>query len=94
MQLPPRGTCLSLAAESDARRMYSQACSYLASDYAIWYLFKKLKRVLSLHLLNFKNDGPVLLFKTTFGYSFFLSIATDGMIDKHVLKHEKIEPTF
>ena len=28
-----------------ARRMYSQACSYLASDYFICYLFKKLKRV-------------------------------------------------
>ena len=28
-----------------ARRMYSQACSYLASDYVICYLFKKLKRV-------------------------------------------------
>ena len=28
-----------------ARQMYSQACSYLASDYLICYLFKKLKRV-------------------------------------------------
>ena len=28
-----------------ARRMYSQACSYLASDYVTCYLFKKLKRV-------------------------------------------------
>ena len=39
-----------------ARRMYSQACSYLASDYVICYLFKKLKRALSSHLLNLKHE--------------------------------------
>jgi len=46
--------------------------------HAICYLFEKLK--LFSHLLNSKNSGPVLLFKTSFRHSncFLSSVPTDG----------------
>ena len=46
--------------------------------HVICYFFEKL--TLFSHLLSSENNGPVLLFKTTFRYSnsFLSSVATDG----------------
>ena len=45
--------------------------------------------------MNFRNNGPVLLFKTIFKHRncFLSSDATDGK-DEHGLKVEKVGPTF
>ena len=78
---------------------YSSICSsmvivvFFLKSYFTLFAIKELK--FFSHLSHFKNNGPVLLFKTIFKHwNCLLSpVSTDGK-DGHGLRLEKVGPTF